>query len=141
MIQAGRSGIVTTMPALGLVIVATATTLSGCGGETQGPLLAGGREVKAWINDLHDKSPQVRRQAVLKLGNVADSDPSVAEGLVEALGDADALVRRDAIMAAAKLKEPPAAIKERLEVMSRTDKDARSRELAGKAVIRLGGGE
>ena len=35
-------------------------------------MLAGGREVKSWIADLHDPKPQVRRQAVLKLGNVGD---------------------------------------------------------------------
>jgi HEAT repeat protein len=65
----------------------------------------------------------------------------VADGLTEALNDSDALVRRDAILAVAKLKEPSVAIKERLETMSRSDKDPRSRELARKAVIRLGGVE
>jgi HEAT repeat protein len=115
--------------------------LPGCGGEGRGPILSGGREVKSWIVDLHSPKAQVRRQAVLKLGNAGDSDPSVAEGLAEALRDAEPLVRRDAILAVAKLKEPSVAIKERLEDMSRADKDPRARELARKAVIRLGGVE
>jgi hypothetical protein len=34
---------------------------------------------------LHDPKPQVRRQVVLKLRNVGDADPSVAEDLAEAL--------------------------------------------------------
>jgi HEAT repeat protein len=124
-----------------LSIVAAAAALPGCGREEQGPILAGGREVKSWVADLHSPKAQVRRQAVLKLGNVGDFDPAAAEGLAEALNDPDALVRRDAILAVAKLKEPSAAIRERLETMSRSDKDARARDLARKAVIRLGGVE
>ncbi len=58
--------------------------VSGCNNEVRGPTLAGGREVKSWVADLHDPRPQVRRQAVLKLGNVADADPTVAESLAEA---------------------------------------------------------
>ena len=122
-----------------LAILATIIVLSGCGGEERGPVLAGGRELKSWIADLHNPRPQVRRQAVLKLGNAGDSDPAVAEGLAEALQDSDALVRRDAIRAVAKLKQPGALIKERLENMSQTDKDSLARELASKALARLGG--
>jgi HEAT repeat protein len=113
----------------------------GCGREERGPILAGGREVKSWVADLHSPRPQVRRQAVLKLGNVGDADPSAAEALAGALSDPDALVRRDAILAVAKLSNPSVAIKERLELMSRSDKDPRARDLARKAVIRLGGVE
>ena len=70
---------------------------------------------------------------MLKLGNVGDEDPAVAEGLAEALRDTDPLVRRDAILAVVKLKQPGAAIKDQLETMSRSDKNARARDLAGKA--------
>ena len=52
-------------------------TVSGCNREERGPILAGGREVKSWIADLQIPRPQVRRQAVLKLGNVGDADPTV----------------------------------------------------------------
>jgi HEAT repeat protein len=113
----------------------------GCGRDERGPELLGGREVKSWVADLHHPRPQVRRLAVVKLGNVGDAEPAVAAGLVEALNDPDALVRRDAILAVARLKDLSPAVKQRLETMSRSDKDARARDLARKAVIRLGGDE
>jgi hypothetical protein len=131
----------TTTTAIALALVATITSLSGCGREERGPILSGGREVKSWITDLRNPKPQVRRQAVLKLGNAGDSDPATAEGLAEALQDSDALVRRDAIRAVAKLKQPGALIKERLETMSQIDKDSLARDLASKALARLGGTE
>ena len=131
----------TTTTAIALALVATITSLSGCGREERGPILSGGREVKSWIANLHNPKPQVRRQAVLKLGNAGDSDPAMAEGLAEALKDSDALVRRDAIRAVAKLKQPGALIKERLETMSRLDKDSVARDLASRALARLGGTE
>jgi HEAT repeat protein len=113
----------------------------GCGREERGPELLGGRDVKSWVADLHHPKAPVRRLAVVKLGNVGDSDPTVAQGLVEALNDPDVLVRRDAILAVARLKDASPAVKQRLEAMSRSDKDARARDLARKAVIRLGGDE
>ncbi len=131
----------TTTTAIALALVATITSLSGCGREERDPILSGGREVKSWITDLHNPKPQVRRQAVLKLGNAGDSDPATAEGLAEALQDSDALVRRDAIRAVAKLKQSGALIKERLETMSQIDKDSLARDLASKALARLGGTE
>lgn len=135
-----KLGIASRRPGV-LPLVLAAAVVAGCGGgEPQGPVLAGGREVKAWVKDLHDPNPRVRRQAVMKLGNVGDADASVAEGLLEALGDSDVLVRRDAILAAAKLRTPPPAIREKLDAMSRTDRDPRAREMAGKAIVRLGGG-
>ncbi len=44
----------------GWAIVATAAalfSLVGCNGEQRGPMLAGGREVKSWLADLHDPKP------------------------------------------------------------------------------------
>jgi HEAT repeat protein len=114
------------------------TTMTGCGGPGPGPILAGGREVKSWVADLHSPKPQVRRQAVLKLGNVGDADPAVSEALSEALHDSDPLVRRDAILAVVKLKQPGDAIKDQLDTMSKKDKDSRARELARKALERIG---
>jgi len=124
-----------------LTILASIITLPGCANEERGPIRSGGRELKSWITDLHNPKPQVRRQAVLKLGNAGDSDPATAEGLAEALQDSDALVRREAIRAVVKLKQPGALIKERLQTMSRLDKDSLARDLASKALARLGGTE
>jgi HEAT repeat protein len=121
-----------------MTIMITLLTVSGCNKEERGPILAGGREVKSWVADLHDPKPQVRRQAVLKLGNVGDADPSVAEGLAEALRDTDAIVRRDAVRAVAKLKNPSEAIMAQLKVMSETDRDSLARDYAQRAITHFG---
>jgi HEAT repeats len=109
-------------------------TVSGCNREERGPLLAGGREVKSWIADLLDPKPQVRRQAVLKLGNVGDSDPTAADALAEVLRDSDAIVRRAAVSAVAKLSQPSAEIMAQLRVMSDRDSDPRVRDYAKRAI-------
>jgi HEAT repeat protein len=104
-------------------------------------MLAGGREVKSWLAALHDPKPQNRRQAVLKLGNVGDADPTAAEGLAEALHDTDALVRRAAILAVAKLTKPSETILARLKVMSESDRDTLVRDHAKKAIAHFGAAE
>jgi HEAT repeat protein len=107
---------------------------SGCNREEKGPILAGGREVKSWVADLHDPKPQVRRQAVLKLGNVGDTDPSVADALAQALRDVDVLVRRAAVMAVAKLTKPGETIMSKLKVMSQSEPDTLARDYAKNAI-------
>jgi HEAT repeat protein len=100
-------------------------------------MLAGGREVKSWVEALKDPDPKKRRVAVLKLGNVGDADPTAAEALAEALLDADAQVRRDAVLSVAKLKRPGETIISRLVTMAESDQDPRARDLAKKAITRL----
>jgi HEAT repeat protein len=117
--------------------VAAVLAVTGCGGEARGPLLAGGREVKAWVADLHDPKPAVRRTAVLKLGNVGDDDPAVAGALLEALSDTEMLVRRDAVLAVVKLKQPSDETFDKLRDMSRDDRDPRVREFATKALAKF----
>jgi HEAT repeat protein len=97
-------------------------------------MLAGGREVKWWVADLRDPKPTVRRQAVLKLGNVGDSDPAAAEGLAEALRDSEAIVRRDAISGVAKLSKPSTEIIAWLRIMCDRDADAGVRDYARRAI-------
>jgi HEAT repeat protein len=116
--------------------------LSACGGGCQrderGPTLAGGHEVSHWVTALRDPNPKVRREAVLKLGNVGDADPSVPEALAQALEDSDSQVRYDAVRAVVKLSKPGAAIKAKLETMSQNDKDARIRDVSTKALASPG---
>jgi HEAT repeat protein len=121
--------------AFALVLVA----VWGCAREERGPLLVGGRELNSWLKDLHDPKAVVRRQAVLKLGNVGEADPAVAEGLASALGDPDATVRREAVFAVVKLKQPPASIIERLNLMGQNDRDTKVRDAAKRAAARLSG--
>jgi HEAT repeat protein len=90
--------------------------------------------------DLHDRKPTVRRQAVLKLGNVGDSDPTAAEGLAEALRDSDTIVRRDAVSAIAKLRNPGDDIMAWLRIMKDRDTDARVRDYAQRALDHFASG-
>ncbi len=121
-----------------LLLLAMPALISGCGQAERGPTLAGGREVASWLADLNGRNPKVRRQAVLKLGNVGDADPAAAEGLASALRDSDVLVRRDAVHAVVKLKQPTEAILARLEEMSQKDPDTTARDFANRALAKLG---
>jgi hypothetical protein len=123
--------------ALGLLIV-VALSGSGCVRGERGPLLAGGREVKSRLADLRNPDARIRRQAVLKLGNVGDDDPAVPEALFQALYDADVLVRRDAVVAVMKLRSPGEEIIAQLGTMSRSDRDTGVRDYARRALARLG---
>jgi HEAT repeat protein len=125
------------MIAIGVLAVSMASAATGCGTQTRGRLLAGGREVKSWVAELRNPNPKVRRQAVLKLGNVGDADPAAAEGLAEALHDSDALVRRDAIPAVLKLSKLSDAIVAQLGTMSRSDSDPGVRDYATRALAKL----
>ena len=117
--------------------LATAVVIAGCRRDDRGPLLAGGREVKSWVAALNDPRPAVRRQAVLKLGNVGDADPAAAVGVASALHDPDKTVRRDAVHAIVKFVQPAAETLDRLREMSRSDPDLTVRDFAGKALAKL----
>jgi HEAT repeat protein len=119
-------------------LVIALVTVSGCSREERGPILAGGREVKSWMADLCDPKPQVRRQAVLKLGNVGDTNPAAAEGLAEALRDSDSIVRRNAVSAVAKLSKPNEEIMAWLRIMVDRDSDPRVRDYAKRALTHFG---
>jgi HEAT repeat protein len=118
----------------------TVLVIAGCSANERGPILAGGREVKSWLADLHSPQPQVRRKAVLKLGNVGDTDPAAAHGLAAALRDSDAIVRRDAVSAIAKLTHPDAEIVAALRMMKDRDPDPRVRDYAQRAIAHFGKG-
>jgi HEAT repeat protein len=118
----------------GMAFAVALLAASGCAREERGPILAGGREVKSWLADLHDPKPHVRRTAVLKLGNVGDSDPAAAEGLAEAIRDSDPVVRRNAVSAVAKLSTPSNDVLAWLKIMSDRDPDPHVRDYARRAV-------
>ena len=124
-----------------MAFMVVALMLPGCNKEERGPILSGGREVKSWLAELHDPKAAVRRTAVLKLGNVGDSDPAVADALAEALHDKEAIVRRDAVKALAKMTTLSDAIKAQLKAMSETDRDATARDYATKALAHFGAGK
>jgi HEAT repeat protein len=120
-----------------IAVVIVISSISGCTSDERGPILAGGREVKSWIADLSDPKPQVRRQAVLKLGNVGDADPAVAEGLAAALRDKDVIVRREAVRAVAKLTQATGTIMAELKTIIASDRDSLARDYAQRAIARF----
>jgi len=122
------------------VSLALSLLAAGCG-EPRAPFQAGGRQVKDWVGDLKSPRATVRRQAVLKLGNVGDADPAAAEALAGALRDTDALVRHDAVLAVLKLGKPGDSTVAALDAMAKTDTDPKVRDVAGKALTRLGRGD
>jgi hypothetical protein len=117
-----------------LLIAAAALTHPGCSQEERGPILAGGRKVKSWLDALSDPKPTVRRQAVLKLGNVGDADPAVPGALGQAIRDSDATVRRDALGAIAKLRNPSEDTLAWIKIMSDRDPDAKVRDYAKRTI-------
>ena len=123
-----------------LALLLTALLAAGCGGEPRAPFQAGGRDVKAWVADLKSPKAQVRRVAVMKLGNVGEADPAAAEALAGALRDPDPLVRHGAVIAVVKLKEPGAEIVSGLESMAKGDKDPKAKDAATKALAKINKG-
>ena len=119
------------------LLVFTTPLLGGCGNRETGPIKAGGRDVAAWVADLDHRDPHVRRQAVLKLGNILDADPAVAPALAGALGDRDPIVRRDAIFAVVKLKSPSPTILDQLSRIAESDRDPKLRDIAARALEKL----
>ncbi len=119
------------------LLVLTHSLLEGCANHEPIAIKAGGRDVAAWIADLDHRDPRVRRQAVLKLGNILDADPAVAPALAGALRDRDPIVRRDAIFAVVKLKSPTPAILDQVSRIAESDHDPKLRDIATRALEKL----
>jgi HEAT repeat protein len=119
-----------------LVLVgALAGLLSGCGPAP--PTLSGGRPLAYWLQALQDRDAKLRKTAAFKLGNVGATDPAVLPALRLALGDRDAGVRREAILALMKCGPGAREAGPALAELERHDPDARVRAYAGRALARL----
>jgi HEAT repeat protein len=113
--------------------------LSGCG-QSSAPL-AGGKPIAHWLQALHDPDVKVRKNAVIKLGNVGTSDPAVLPALTSALKDVDANVRCEAILAL--VKSGPAASETILALaeMKRKDPNLKVRTYAAQALEKIQAGK
>ncbi len=111
--------------------------LTGC--RPARPVLAGGKPVAHWLQALQASNPQMRRNAIIKLGNVGAADPAALPAVVAALKDPDPGVRREAILAVlrspAKARETGPVLRE----MRDGDPDGRVRSAAAAAIDRIEG--
>jgi HEAT repeat protein len=111
-----------------------AVFLLGCG-KAQPPDL--GKQVERWVQALNDPDAKVRKNAILKLGNVGPGDAAVFPALVGALKDRDAGVRREAILALMKCGPGAKEAIPALAEVQQHDRDAQVRTYAAKALDRL----
>jgi HEAT repeat protein len=117
-----------------VAVAALAMLGTGC---TQAPPLSGGKPVDHWVQAMQSPDAQVRKTAVVKLGNTGAAEPEVWAAISGALGDADAGVRREAILALMKCGPRAADALPVLVELAQRDSDAQVREYAGKALKKL----
>lgn len=116
-------------------IVFLLVLVSGCGRVK--PTLAGGKPVGHWVQALQNPDAKVRKEAAFKLGNVGPTDPAALPALRGALKDRDARVRREAILALLKCGPGARDAISELTQVQKTDRDAKVREYAAKALEKL----
>jgi HEAT repeat protein len=109
--------------------------LSSCG-KSQ-PILAGGKPLTYWVQNVSHPNKKVRKEAVAKLGNAGNLNPDVVPTLVSALGDVDAKVRCEAILALQKTGAASKQAAADLERLSQRDVDPKVREYASRALQKL----
>jgi HEAT repeat protein len=95
--------------------------------------MAGGK----WAEVLRGSNAKARRRAAFTLGNIGPSDPVAVPALINALKDADAGVRREAILALLKTGAAAQEAVSLLRVMQKRDRDAQVRAYATKALDKL----
>lgn len=119
-----------------ILVAVVAIALSGCK-KAQPPVTAGGKPASHWLEAMQAADPKVRKQAVVKLGNLGPTDPAVYPALVGALADGDAKVRCEAILSLLKLGP---SSKEAIPVLTEVqhkDRNPLVRDYATKALERL----
>jgi HEAT repeat protein len=113
-----------------------AVLLLGCG-RAQAPDL--GEQVERWVRALNGADARVRKNAILKLGNVGPGDAAVFPALLGVLKDRDAGVRREAILALLKCGPAANEAVPALTEVRQHDRDAQVRSYAAKALEKLRG--
>jgi hypothetical protein len=101
------------------------------------PILTGGRPRGYWLESLSSPDKRLRKEAVIKLGNIGNTEADVAPALVKALDDADAGVRCEAILALMKCGDAAKETVDELKAIERRDPDRRVRSYAAKALEKL----
>ena len=115
-------------------------SLVGCGKSPE-LLTASGQPVEFWLEAL--KAPNTdakqRLKAVKTLSNIGPAHPQVIPALIEALEQPDATLRGEVILALFKSGPAAKAALPALERLSQSDKDAKVRDYAKKAIATING--
>jgi HEAT repeat protein len=121
-----------------LVGLLVATVLAGCGKEAE-PVVAHGKPVAYWLEELKKPDSGARKKAVTALMHVGKADPEAIAALIGAVKDRDAAIRDQAVLAL--LNIGPAA-SDAIPVLTEAnnDPDATVRAHAAKALQRIQGG-
>jgi HEAT repeat protein len=114
-----------------VLLVLLVVVLSGCGKGQ--PTMAGGK----WAEALRDPEARVRKKAAFTLGNIGPSDPAVLPALVGALKDPHEGVRCEAILALLKCGPEAKTAISTLTEIEKTDRDARVRDYATRALQKM----
>ncbi len=117
-----------------LILLASAV---GC--HKADPPLAHGKPVGEWIAALHSPNEPERQQAVRVLGNVGEIDPAVVPALTEALGDREAGVRSEAVLALSKIGPAARPAETALAAAAQNDPHPTVRRQAARALQRVRG--
>jgi HEAT repeat protein len=107
----------------------------GCAGS-EAPLVAKGKPVSHWLQELKSPSGKARRQAAFCLGLVGAKHEGAIPALTHALQDRDTEVRRAAVLALLNIGPPAREAVPALENI-RNDQDAQVRSYVAKAVQRI----
>jgi HEAT repeat protein len=120
----------------GFLLVTTLVFIAGCDGAT--PVIAKGKPVAHWLNELKSPQAKARKQAAFCLGLVGTKDAAAIPALIRALKDDAADVRRTVVLALLNIG-PPA--RDALPALERalSDSDAQVRSYAPKAIQKIQG--
>ena len=117
-----------------LLVTALVLLTTGC--HRSQPMMAHGKPVGQWVEELRAPDARARKKAAGVLGNVGAVDPAVVPALTEAVRDRDPAVRAEA--AVALMKIGPAA-RDAAPALAEATKDANPtvRQYAAKALERV----
>jgi HEAT repeat protein len=107
----------------------------GCGAGDP-PLVARGKPVAHWLQQLKNPSAKARKQAAFCLGLVGSKDAAAIPALTAALKDNDAEVRRSAVLALLNIGPSAMSAVSALE-RAKSDSDPAVRTDAAKAIRRI----
>ena len=113
-------------------------SLVGCGKSPE-LLTASGKPIEFWLEALKAPSTDAKQRlkAVKTLSNVGPAHPQAIPALIEALGQPDATLRGEAVLALLKVGPAAKDALSTLERVSQSDKDEKVRGYAAKAIAAI----